>query len=67
MGNSLLVHPVSKSGATHVNVLFPGDNQIWYDIKTYEKITHKGEMNVPVVYERIPGNYTARQICVFCT
>ena len=34
VGNALLVHPVTDSGANHVNVYFPGEGEVG-PIKTY--------------------------------
>lgn len=54
VGDALLVRPVIKSGATEVEVYFPGSNQLWYDIVTGERIDHEGKMTVPVTMDRIP-------------
>ena len=54
VGDSLLVHPVTKSGATNVPVYFPGKDQYWYDIETFERIEQQGVVNIAVNYERIP-------------
>lgn len=54
VGTALLVHPVAKSGASHVNVHFPGREQYWYDVLTHERIDHEGSMNIPVKMDHIP-------------
>jgi hypothetical protein len=61
VGDALLVHPVSKSGSAHELVYFPGENQRWFDIYTHEEISHHGGINMPIVYEHIPGKWH------FCT
>ena len=55
VGDALLVHPVSKSGSESELVYFPGNNQRWFDIHTNEEITSHGGVNVPVIYDHIPG------------
>ncbi len=57
VGDALLVHPVAQSGSKNELVYFPGENQRWYDIHTSEEITHHGGINMPVVYDYIPGTY----------
>lgn len=56
VGDAILVHPVSKSGATDVQVYFPGGpNQPWYDIYTQTKVQQSGGLvTVPVKYDNIP-------------
>ena len=53
IGNSLLVHPISKSGVTDELVYFPGQ-EFWYDIFTQERLDVKGNVNIKVKYDHIP-------------
>ncbi|KAK7471500.1 hypothetical protein BaRGS_00035839 [Batillaria attramentaria] len=54
VGPSLLVRPVTEQGATSANVYFPGTNQLWYDIETYETYKGPAEINVPAPLSKIP-------------
>jgi len=33
VGPSLMIKPITDAGATSVDVIFPGKNEIWYDVK----------------------------------
>ena len=54
LGHALLIHPISKAGETSVHVTFPGEDQLWYDIATHEKINYQGGKNIPVSEDHIP-------------
>lgn len=55
LGDALLVHPVTESGARDVTVYFPGEGRdIWYDAFTFEKINGFGNIVIPVTIEKIP-------------
>lgn len=54
-GADLLVVPVTKQGATDVEVQFPTDH-VWYDVKTMELASdtiHAGQVNTKVVHADI--------------
>lgn len=53
VGDSLLVRPVTESSVTQVDVYFPGKENVWYDVDTYEVHNH-GRVNIPVTYTKIP-------------
>ncbi|PSN57770.1 hypothetical protein C0J52_07257 [Blattella germanica] len=52
LGNKLLVHPVTKQGASDVTVYFPGPNDIWYDTDTYRKVQGGGAVKIPVTMSK---------------
>lgn len=54
LGDSILVHPVVRSGEREVNVYFPGDNTLWYEIENYKVYAGPGYQSIPVVTEKIP-------------
>ncbi|XP_077522334.1 glucosidase 2 subunit alpha isoform X7 [Amblyomma americanum] len=54
VGNSLLVHPVVEAGASKVSVYFPGENEVWYDVETWEKFEGLNTVSIPVTLSKIP-------------
>lgn len=34
VGSSIMLKPITDQGATSVQVIFPGENELWYDIKS---------------------------------
>jgi len=54
VGDALLVAPVLTKGATSVTVHFPGEQQLWYDHWTHEKLEKAGSHNVAAPYEKVP-------------
>ncbi|XP_013773829.1 neutral alpha-glucosidase AB-like isoform X2 [Limulus polyphemus] len=54
IGSSLLVHPVMESKATNVEVYFPGENQVWYDVDNYQKFNGLESSTIPVTMSKIP-------------
>ncbi|XP_077537623.1 neutral alpha-glucosidase AB-like isoform X3 [Haemaphysalis longicornis] len=54
VGNCLLVHPVVEAGATSVSVYFPGENEIWYDVETWDKFEGLSTVSIPVTLSKIP-------------
>ncbi|XP_038597178.1 neutral alpha-glucosidase C [Tachyglossus aculeatus] len=54
LGNALLVHPVTKPGATSVNVFLPGPAEVWYDFRTFARWDGAHTLEVPVTLENIP-------------
>ncbi|KAJ9579721.1 hypothetical protein L9F63_004647, partial [Diploptera punctata] len=54
LGDKLLVHPVTKQGASDVSVYFPDSNSIWYDVDTYRKLQGGGAVKISVTLSKIP-------------
>lgn len=54
LGDSLLVRPVTEEGVSEVPVYFPGTNEIWYDIDTFEQFHKNGAVNIPVDLSKVP-------------
>nr|CAD7440543.1 unnamed protein product [Timema bartmani] len=54
IGNVLLVHPVTDSGASSVNVYFPGPDTWWYSVDTYQKYVGGTNIQIPVNMRSIP-------------
>jgi alpha 1,3-glucosidase len=53
LGDSILVHPVVRSGETEVSVYFPGDNTLWYEIETYKVYQSSGYQTIPVAINKV--------------
>ncbi|XP_058843245.1 neutral alpha-glucosidase C isoform X3 [Acipenser ruthenus] len=63
IGNALLACPVTDSGVTEVNVLFPGSGEVslgvqcrqfWYDIRTFRRFEGGTNTSVPVTLDSVP-------------
>ncbi|XP_077674957.1 neutral alpha-glucosidase C isoform X3 [Eretmochelys imbricata] len=54
LGNALLVHPVIEQEATTVNVLLPGSDEVWYDLRRFRRLDYPGTLKIPVTLESIP-------------
>ncbi|XP_067007712.2 neutral alpha-glucosidase AB [Anabrus simplex] len=54
LGENLLIHPVMESGARDVIVYFPGQNEVWYDVDTYQKFEGGASQMIPVTLHKIP-------------
>uniref|UniRef100_A0A452SSF9 Neutral alpha-glucosidase AB n=1 Tax=Ursus americanus TaxID=9643 RepID=A0A452SSF9_URSAM len=54
LGDALLVHPVSDSGAHGVQVYLPGQGEVWYDIQSYQKHYGPQTLYLPVTLSSIP-------------
>ena len=52
-GDSLLVHPVTRSEATDVKVYFPGDDTLWYEVQNYQIYKGPGYHTVPVTINKV--------------
>lgn len=52
-GDTLLVHPVVTSKATEVQVLFPGENERWYEIETFQLFRGRSTVTVPVDMSKV--------------
>lgn len=54
VGSSILARPVTESGATSVNIYFPGGTEeLWYDIEDYKLYKGTGVTNIPVTLEKV--------------
>ncbi|XP_014253247.1 neutral alpha-glucosidase AB [Cimex lectularius] len=56
VGHSLLVKPAFSPGTSQVQVYFPGENTVWYDIDNHEQFT-SGTANVPAPFTKVPVYY----------
>ncbi|XP_066107837.1 neutral alpha-glucosidase AB isoform X2 [Saccopteryx bilineata] len=54
LGDALLVHPVSDSGAHGVQVYLPGQGEVWYDTQSYQKHHGPQTLYLPVTLSSIP-------------
>ncbi|XP_061552896.1 LOW QUALITY PROTEIN: neutral alpha-glucosidase AB [Phycodurus eques] len=54
LGEALMACPVTESGVTELEVLFPGAEQLWYDVKSAEVHQGGGTLRFPVTLET-PG------------
>ncbi|KAM7086269.1 neutral alpha-glucosidase AB isoform 1-T1 [Molossus nigricans] len=54
LGDTLLVHPVSDSGAHGVQVYLPGQGEVWYDVQSYQKHHGPQTLYLPVTLSSIP-------------
>ncbi|XP_076972096.1 neutral alpha-glucosidase AB isoform X1 [Tamandua tetradactyla] len=54
LGDALLVHPVSDSGAHGVQVYLPGQGEVWYDTQSYQKYHGPQTLYLPVTISSIP-------------
>ena len=63
-GDSILVHPVTRSGATDEKVYFPGDDTLWYEIEDYKVYKGPGYQTIPVSIEKVKCLFTVFQITI---
>uniref|UniRef100_A0A2K5HFR9 Glycoside hydrolase family 31 N-terminal domain-containing protein n=1 Tax=Colobus angolensis palliatus TaxID=336983 RepID=A0A2K5HFR9_COLAP len=64
LGDALLVHPVSDSGAHGVQVYLPGQGEVWYDIQSYQKHHGPQTLYLPVTLSSVSkrgGNVCLRR------
>ncbi|XP_077869265.1 neutral alpha-glucosidase AB-like [Saccoglossus kowalevskii] len=54
IGSSLLVHPVTDAATYSVNVYFPGQGQVWYDVDNHKVYTGKGLISISAPLNKIP-------------
>ncbi|CAF1299702.1 unnamed protein product [Adineta ricciae] len=54
VGNGLLIYPITDADINQVAVYFPGENTIWYDVRTYIKFEGATTSLVPVDMQSIP-------------
>lgn len=53
LGDSLLVHPVTSSGSTSVNVYLPGKSELWFDVETFQKFQGGQQLSLPVTLDKV--------------
>lgn len=44
LGDGLLVYPIAEADVNQVSIYFPGENSIWYDIRTFAQ--HNGSETI---------------------
>lgn len=54
IGNSILVRPIAEPDVSHVDVYFPGTNEIWYNKHTFQQYKQNGVVSVPVTSDNVP-------------
>ncbi|XKL63534.1 hypothetical protein PGB90_005898 [Kerria lacca] len=54
LGKSLLIKPVVEADVTHVDVYFPGANEIWYNKYTYQQVKTNGVKTIKISQNEIP-------------
>ncbi|CAF2524065.1 unnamed protein product [Rotaria sp. Silwood2] len=54
VGNGLLVYPVTEADINQISVYFPGENTVWYDIRTYTQYNGSETVLINVDIESIP-------------
>ncbi|XP_077416147.1 neutral alpha-glucosidase C [Vanacampus margaritifer] len=54
LGDALMACPVTESGVAELEVIFPGAEQLWYDIKSAEVHQGGATLSFPVTLETIP-------------
>ncbi len=47
---------MTEAGANHVDVYFPGHNEIWYDKYTYQQVKSNGFKSIPVTMNEVRYN-----------
>jgi len=55
LGNMLLVKPITGQGQTSTTVYFPGHNEVWYDIDTYQPYQGQTEANIEAPLQKLPA------------
>lgn len=46
-----------EEGVSEVSVYFPGTNEIWYDIDSFEQFRKNGAVNLPVDINKVVSQY----------
>ncbi|XP_051942534.1 neutral alpha-glucosidase C isoform X1 [Hippocampus zosterae] len=69
IGDALMACPVTESGVAELEVIFPGAEQLWYDVKSAEVHHGGGTLSLPVTLETIPlyqrgGTVVCRAVAV---
>ncbi|XP_077476297.1 neutral alpha-glucosidase C [Stigmatopora argus] len=54
LGEALMACPVTEPGVTELQVVFPGAEQLWYDVKSAEVHRGGGTKTLPVTLNTIP-------------
>lgn len=53
LGDSILVHPVVRSGETEVSVYFPGEDTLWYEFETFNVYEGPGYQTLSVAIDKV--------------
>lgn len=53
-GSALLIHPVVSQGHKHVDILLPGNNEVWYDVETYTRYGPADALKLAVTLAKVP-------------
>ncbi|XP_015278196.1 PREDICTED: neutral alpha-glucosidase AB isoform X1 [Gekko japonicus] len=66
LGDALLVHPVTAQGARGIQVYLPGKGEVWYDVRTHQKLHAPQTLYLTVTMSSIPvyqrgGSIVARK------
>lgn len=48
-----MARPVTESRAQQVSVYFPGADEIWYDLDTFQAYHNNGAVNIPVDIHKV--------------
>ncbi|XP_054256929.1 neutral alpha-glucosidase AB-like [Macrosteles quadrilineatus] len=54
IGNAIMARPVTESKVQQVSVYFPGADEIWYDLDTFQAIHTHSVVNIPVDIHKVP-------------
>nr|XP_057933507.1 neutral alpha-glucosidase C [Doryrhamphus excisus] len=54
LGDALMACPVTESGVQEILVLFPGEEQVWYDVKSALALEGGGTRTFPVTLDTVP-------------
>ncbi|XP_065942611.1 neutral alpha-glucosidase AB isoform X2 [Magallana gigas] len=54
LGSSLLVKPITEQGSVGTSVYFPGKDEVWYDIDTYQSYAGSQNTYVNAPLDKIP-------------
>uniref|UniRef100_A0A1B6GNL0 Glucosidase II subunit alpha n=2 Tax=Cuerna arida TaxID=1464854 RepID=A0A1B6GNL0_9HEMI len=54
IGNAVMARPVTESKVQQVPVYFPGADEIWYDLDTFQAYHTNAVVNVPVDINKVP-------------
>ncbi|CAF3417293.1 unnamed protein product [Rotaria socialis] len=55
IGNGLLVYPVTDADTNQISIYFPGENTIWYDLRTFNSYKGSETVLINVNMESIPA------------
>ncbi|XP_042194141.1 neutral alpha-glucosidase C isoform X1 [Callorhinchus milii] len=69
LGEALLVHPITDRALADVELLLPGDGEVWYQLSTNQRFPGAYKLRLPVTIETVPvfqrgGTIIPRKICI---